>query len=73
MQRGLPSLALIAPPGADVHLVAFLATINPIVIWSVVLVSMAMRYTAKVATGLAWGAAFCAYLIPMLIGVGFAR
>ncbi len=73
VQRGLPSLALIAPAGADVHLLAFLATINPIVIWSVVLVSMAMRYTAKVASGPAWGAAICAYLIPMLVGVGFAR
>lgn len=73
VQRGLPSLALIAPPGSDVHLVAFLATINPIVIWSVVLVSMAMRYTAKVAAGPAWAAAICAYLIPMLIGVAFAR
>lgn len=73
VQRGLPSLASIAPAGADVHLVAFLATVNPIVIWAIVLVSMAMRYTAKVAAGPAWGAAIFAYLVPMLVGVGFAR
>src|SRR5262249_34340570 len=47
VQRALPSLAMLAPAGSDPHLLAFLATINPIVIWSVVLVSMAMRYTAK--------------------------
>lgn len=73
VQRGLPSLALIAPSGSDVHLMAFLATINPIVIWSIVLVSMAMRYIAKVSAGPAWGAAIFAYLVPMLIGVAFAR
>lgn len=73
VQRGLPSLALIAPSGSDVHLMAFLGTINPIVIWSVVLVSMAMRYVAKVSAGPAWGAAIFGYLIPMLIGVAFAR
>lgn len=73
VQRALPSLALLAPPGGDPHLLAFLATINPIVIWSVVLVSMAMRYTAKVGPGPAWGAAIVSYAFPMLLGVAFAR
>ncbi|HKE36142.1 MAG TPA: YIP1 family protein [Candidatus Baltobacteraceae bacterium] len=73
VQRALPSLALLAPPGGDPHLLAFLATINPIVIWSVVLVALAMRYTAKVAAGPAWGAAIVSYALPMLLGVAFAR
>lgn len=73
VQRALPSLALLAPGVSDPHLLAFLASVNPIVIWSVVLVSMAMRYTAKVPAGAAWGAAIVSYAIPMLIGVGFAR
>jgi Yip1-like protein len=73
VQRALPSLAMLVPGVSDPHLLAFLASVNPIVIWSVVLIAMAMRYTAKVSTGPAWGAAITSYLIPMLIGVGFAR
>ncbi|HZZ00906.1 MAG TPA: YIP1 family protein [Candidatus Baltobacteraceae bacterium] len=73
VQRALPSLALIAPAGSDPHLLALLATINPIVIWSVVLVSMAMRYTAKVGSGPAWTTAIVSYAFPMLLGVAFAR
>jgi hypothetical protein len=73
VQRAVPSLALLAPGVSDPHLLAFLATVNPIFVWSVVLVSMAMRYTAKVSSGPAWGAALVSYLVPMLIGVGFAR
>lgn len=73
VQRALPSVAMLAPGVSDPHLLTFLASINPIVIWSVVLVSMAMRYTAKVSAGAAWGAAICSYLIPMLVGVAFAR
>lgn len=73
VQRALPSAALLAPGVSDPHILAFLASINPIVIWSVVLVSMAMRYTAKVSTGAAWGTAILVYIIPMLIGVGFAK
>src|SRR6185312_8101904 len=52
VQRALPSVAMLAPGVSDPHLLTFLASINPIVIWSVVLVSMAMRYTAKVSAGL---------------------
>jgi hypothetical protein len=73
VQRAVPSLAMLAPPPTDVHVLAFLATINPIVIWSVVLVSMAMRYTAKVAAGPAWSAAIVSYVFPTLFAVGLAR
>lgn len=73
VQRAIPSLALLAPGVTDPHLLAFLASVNPFVIWSVILVSMAMRYTAKVSSGAAWSTAIIVYVIPMLIGVGFAR
>jgi hypothetical protein len=73
VQRALPSLAMLAPSASDPHMLAFLASVNPVVIWSVILVATAMRYTAKVSAGPAWGAAICTYLIPMLLGVGFAR
>jgi hypothetical protein len=73
VQRALPSLAMAVPAGSDVHLLALLATVNPMVIWSVILISMAMRYTAKVAAGPAWSAAIVSYLLPALMAVGFAR
>jgi hypothetical protein len=73
VQRAVPSLAMLAPGSSDVHLLAFLGTLNPFLIWSVVLVSMAMTYTAKVPKAQAWMAAAVSYLVPMLMVVGFAR
>jgi hypothetical protein len=73
VQRAIPSLAMLLPNSSDPHLLAFLATLNPFVIWSVILVSMAMTYVAKVPKLQAWLAAIASYLVPTLIAVGFAR
>jgi hypothetical protein len=72
VQHAVPSLAMLMP-AADPHVGAFLATINPFVLWSVFLIYMAMTYTAKVPKLQAWLAALVSYIVPMLVAVGFAK
>jgi hypothetical protein len=72
VQRAIPSLALVAPSG-NVKMAAFLATINPFTIWSVVLVALTMTVVARVSKVPAWLAAIVCYALPTLIAVGFAK
>lgn len=72
IQQALPSLALLAP-GAGPKLAAFLATINPFVIWSIVLDAVALTIVARLSKGVAWGAAIVSYLFLMAPAVIFAR
>ncbi|HTX59973.1 MAG TPA: hypothetical protein VMH02_09885, partial [Verrucomicrobiae bacterium] len=72
VQHAVPSIAMLVP-GADVKLAAFLATINPFTIWSVILIAVAMTYVARVPKLQAWLAAATSYLVPLLVAVAFAR
>jgi hypothetical protein len=73
VQRSVPSLALLAPAGAGIKLVAFLATITPFSIWSVVLVMMTMTIVARVPKVQAWLAAILCWVLPALLAVVFAK
>ena len=73
VQRAVPSLALLAPAGAGIKLVAFLATITPFSIWSIVLVMMTMTIVARVPKLQAWLAAILCWVLPALIAVVFAK
>jgi hypothetical protein len=73
VQRAVPSLALLAPAGAGIKLVAFLATITPFSIWSIVLVMMTMTIVARVPKLQAWLAAILCWVLPALLAVVFAK
>jgi hypothetical protein len=73
VQRAVPSLALLAPGGADVKLLAFLATLNPFTIWSVILVVMTMIIVARAPRVHAWLTGIVCYAFPALIAVVFAK
>jgi hypothetical protein len=73
VQRSVPSLALLAPAGAGIKLVAFLATITPFSIWSIVLVMMTMTIVARVPKVQAWLAAILCWVLPALLAVVFAK
>jgi hypothetical protein len=72
VQRAIPSLALLAP-GAGPKVLAFLSTINPFAIWSLVLVAMAMTVVGRVPKLQAWLAAVLAFIIPASVAVLFAK
>jgi Yip1 domain len=72
IQQAVPSLALLLPSGG-VKLVAFLATITPFSIWSVVLVAMTMTIVARVPKIQAWLAALLCWVLPALLAVVFAK
>ena len=72
VQRAVPSLALLMP-GGGAKLVAFLATINPFTIWSVVLVIMTMTVVARVPKVHAWLTGILCFILPSLIAVAFAK
>jgi hypothetical protein len=71
--RAVPSLALAAPAGTGIKLVAFLATITPFAIWEIVLMAMAMTVVARVPKLQAWLAAILGWVLPALIAVVFAK
>jgi hypothetical protein len=73
VQRAIPSLALLAPAGAGIKLVAFLATITPFSIWSIVLVMMTMTIVARVPKLQAWLAAILCWVLPALLAVLAAK
>jgi Yip1 domain len=72
VQQAVPSLALLVPSGG-VKLVAFLATVTPFSIWSVVLVAMTMTIVARVPKVQAWLAAILCWVLPALLAVVFAK
>jgi Yip1 domain len=73
VQRAVPSLALLAPAGTGIKLVAFLATITPFSIWSIVLVVMTMTIVARVPKLQAWLAGILCWVFPALLAVVFAK
>jgi hypothetical protein len=73
VQRAVPSLALLAPAGTGIKLVAFLATITPFSIWSIVLVVMTMTIVARVPKVQAWLAGILCWVLPALLAVVFAK
>lgn len=73
IQRTVPSLALLAPGGASVKLLSFLATVNPFTIWAAVLVGLSMIVVARVPKLQAWLAGVLGWIIPSLIAVAFAK
>ncbi len=73
VQRAIPSLALLAPAGAGIKLVAFLAAINPFTLWSIVLVMMTMTIVARVPKFQAWLTGILCRVLPTLIAVVFAK
>jgi hypothetical protein len=73
VQRAIPSLALLAPAGVGIKLVALLATINPFTIWSIVLVVMTMTIVARVPKFQAWLTGILCWVLPTLIAVVFAK
>jgi hypothetical protein len=72
VQQAIPSLALLAQ-GSDVKLHAFLSTLNPFAIWSVVLTALAMTVVARVPRTIAWATAIVVFLLSSGTAVVFAK
>lgn len=72
LQSAIPSLAMLAPAGADKLAVA-LTYFNPITLWSTYLTITAMLTIGRVPKLQAWLAGIVLFLIPMLFTVPFAK
>jgi len=72
LQRAIPSLAMLAP-GSSPKLLALLYAFNPMALWSSWLTVVAMQVIGRVPSLQAWLAGITMFLIPTLIGVGFAK
>jgi hypothetical protein len=72
VQEAMPSLGLLAPQ-AGLKLGVLLASITPISIWTLALGIMALGIVGRVARVPAWLGGIAAFLVPVLVGVAFAR
>jgi len=72
VQQAIPSLAMLVP-GASAKLTAILYPFNPITLWGVVLVSLAMETIGRVPRLQAWLAGITMFLLPIAIAVPFAK
>ena len=70
--QGAMSLGLLAPQ-AGVKLGTLLASITPITIWVLALGIMALGIVGRVPRVPAWLGGIASFLVPVLVGVAFAR